>query len=132
MSDFLKRFLKGNSHPAPDFSMKIFHEKFPHAINTEWIAKNGGYEAVFYIDTVEHIAEFTMYGELLSYKMFLPKEYLPGIIKTDLEERGEIMNVVLINNGNSIFYEAIIRVEKKIRKLIILTDMGRLMEERKL
>ncbi len=88
------------------------------------------YEAIFYKENLEHIAHFDLSGNLTEYKLFLPKEFLPEAIKSYLESKGEIMNVVLNNKGNCIEYEAIVRDKNLTRSLILLSDLGKILEEK--
>ena len=40
------------------------------------------------------------------------------------------MTVVMVNQGNKILYEAIIRVDKKLRKLVVLSSLGKIVDEK--
>ncbi|NJO92819.1 MAG: hypothetical protein HC831_30515, partial [Chloroflexia bacterium] len=97
-----------------------------------WFDRSTFFEAIFYKDQMEYIADFSQTGELIEYKMHLPVEYLPEAIKTQLESTGEIMNTLLKNKGNSIEYEAIVRDSRQLRYLIRITNLGKVIEERQL
>lgn len=132
MEDFLKNVIEGNSITPPKVCLHSFNHNFNNAINVDWFDRKTYFEAVFYKDNLEHIATFDISGNLIAYKLFLPQEFLPEAIKSYLESKGEIMNIVLNNKGNRIEYEAIVRDANLIRYLILLTDLGKLIEEKKL
>ena len=130
MDSFVDRLIRGGDIPEPEFLSKIFRKKFKRAVHVEWSQHHHMYEAIFYIDQIEYIAIFNEDGELVEYKMFLPVEHLPGSVRKCIEEKGEIMTVVMVNQGNKILYEAIIRVDKKLRKLVVLSSLGKIVDEK--
>ena len=132
MHDFLKNLVNGNTFDPPEICTNSFNEKFEGAVNIEWFDRSTYYETIFYKDQIEYIAIFGLEGELQEYKMFLPLAFLPEAIKRCLEERGEIMNVVFVNKGNTVIYEAILRDTELNRFLLLLTDMGKVIHERSL
>ncbi|MCB2208777.1 MAG: hypothetical protein KQH67_10855 [Bacteroidetes bacterium] len=132
MENLAKKILISETIQPPDSCLQQFDENFPGAINIDWFKKEHYYEAIFYQDDIEHIAHYSKEGILESYKMFMPAKFLPESIKTKLEHKGEIMNVVLINKGNSINYEVIIRNQNLCRYLILLTDLGKVISEMQL
>jgi hypothetical protein len=109
MTKYLKKMMEGNNIRPPGLCLESFHSSFRNAINAEWSQSEGGYESVFYEDGLEHIARFDASGLLLEYKMFLPENLLPEKIREQLVGRGEVMHAVLINKGNLIEYDVIIR-----------------------
>jgi len=130
MEDFLKNVIEGNNITPPKVCLKAFNHNFSDAINVDWFNRESYYEAIFYKENLEHIAHFDLSGNLTEYKLFLPKEFLPEAIKSYLESKGEIMNAVLNNKGNCIEYEAIVRDKNLTRSLILLSDLGKILEER--
>jgi hypothetical protein len=132
VENFAKKILVGESIHPPDSCLQQFNENFRGAINVDWFEKDDHYEAIFYKDNIEHIAYYNSKGSLESYKMFLPTKFLPESIKTKLEHKGEIMNVVMINKGNSINYEIIIRDKNLHRYLFLVTGLGKIISEIKL
>lgn len=130
MEQLLENLINENRFTPPDHCLKVFNDQFRGAVRTEWIEKANGYEAVFYKDNLEHIALYRPDGKLIEYKRSLSPEYLPDAIKTSLKGQGEIMNAVLVNKGNSIEYEIIIRDKTRIRNLVLFSDQGRVIEER--
>lgn len=132
MKEFLGNIIGPVGITPPDSCLKAFNEQFSNALRTEWSLKGRNYEAIFYRDNLEHIALYHSDGELLEYKMSLPPDYLPEAIKGELEEMGEIMNSVLINKGNGVEYEIILRDKSLARHLVMLTGVGRIIERRQL
>lgn len=132
MDDFLKKIIKGNGTIPPTACKLAFNELFHNASNVEWCIKDNNYEAVFYKESLEHIALFDLSGNLIEYRKFVPVPLLPHEIKTFIESKGEIMNAVLKNKRNSIEYEVIFRNNQHKRYLILLTDTGEVIEEKEL
>ncbi|HAF29454.1 MAG TPA: hypothetical protein DCG75_10445 [Bacteroidales bacterium] len=132
MNNFVKRVIEGNGITPPIICLNAFNSNFNDTINVEWFDRADHFEAIFYKDNLEHIAIFDLSGSLVEYKLFLPVEFLPEAIKTYLESKGEIMNSVLINKGNTIEYEVIVRDANFTRYLILLSDLGKVIEEKKL
>lgn len=130
MEPFIDGIINGAGIPEPEFLVRTFRKNFKKAVQVDWYHFEDRYEAIFYIDQIEYIAVFSHEGVLMEYKMFLPVEHLPASIKAGMEEKGEIMNAVLINQGNRIIYEAIIRVNKKLRKLVVLSSFGNIIDEK--
>lgn len=107
-----------NPPPRIEQSLK---ENFADAINIDWIMREGRFEAIFYKDNIEHLALFSIVGQLLEYKMNLSEDFLPLPVKSALPPGCEIMNVVLNNHGNSISYEVIYR-DKELRRYVMVMD----------
>ncbi len=129
MENLAKKILASDTIQPPACCLQLFHENFNDAKNVDWFERNDHFEAIFYNNDIEHIAYYNKNGTLELYKMFLPAKFLPESIKSTLERKGEIMNVVLINKGNSINYEAIIRHKNLNRHLILVTDLGKVISE---
>jgi len=62
--------------------------------------------------------------------MFLPEGFLPENIKATVAGKGELMNAVMINRGNSITYEIIFRDENLVRSVMMLDEKGAILEEK--
>jgi hypothetical protein len=124
MKGFLKKIIEGSRIAPPEACLQAFSDNFAEAVNVEWFRKADHYEAIFYMQHLEHIALFSFNGVLLEYKRNLPPEYLPDPIREVVRAKGEIMNAVLINKGNMLEYEFILRDRKLKRYLMLLTDMG--------
>jgi len=112
--------------------LRTFNQNFEDAINVEWFEKENNYEAIFYLNNLEHIALFTLTGFLEEYRLNIPANYLPGHINNMVSSRGEIMSSVMRNKGNKVEYEVIVRDKELNRHLITLSDMGKAIEEKKL
>jgi hypothetical protein len=132
MSEFLKRVIGSTGFQPPRPCLNSFLREFGDAVRTDWSVRDTYYEAIFYKDSLEHIACYDSEGILLEYRMFLPREYLPSCILDQLADRGEVMNSVLINQGNSIQYEVIIRDQEEKRYLLLYSGTGRVLEESRL
>jgi hypothetical protein len=124
MEKFFTSLIKGLSAMPPEEISRSLYANFPEALNIEWYKKEDVYETIFYKDSIEYIALFDNQGVLLEYKMNLPHVFMPEKIKTELEKIGEIMNVVLINKGNCITYEVILRDTELKRSLLLLNEWG--------
>ncbi len=129
MEDFILNVLKGKNDTPPLIVSEALSNNFENSQNIEWHRHEQGYEAVFYKDNLEYIAIFSSNGKLLTYKIYLTAEHLPELIKLFLQSKGEIMNVVLINKGNTIEYETIVRDSNLVRYQIQLTDLGKVICE---
>ena len=108
---FLNIF-KSQKKSIPDSVKSMFSTKFPDAKNTEWEKKKAIYEAIFYLNDIEHIARFSEKGVLEEYRKNLWPDELPENIKIAGAAFGEIMNGIIIYRGEEILYEVIIRNEK--------------------
>ncbi|GAB1454387.1 hypothetical protein MASR2M47_44430 [Draconibacterium sp.] len=108
---FLNIF-KSQKKSIPDKVKSLFADKFPDAKNIEWEKKVAVYEAIFYLNDIEHIARFSENGLLVEYRKNLWPDELPENIKTTGSTFGETMNGIIIYRGEEILYELIIRDEK--------------------
>ena len=132
MNDLLKKIIEANNFTPPHTYIEALHKNFEGAINIDWYNKTNYIEAIFYKDNIEHIAMFDADSILIEYKQNLTEGYLPEIIKSLLISKGEIMNTVLKNKGNTIEYEVIIRDIDLNRFLITLNEIGKIIEEKTL
>jgi hypothetical protein len=119
---------KSNSKQIPGGVKKQLAKSFPKAKNIDWEIKNDICEAIFYLNDVEHIAKFTKEGTLLEYKKNLWLYELPEQINKTGDTFGEIMNGIVINRNNVLFYELIIRDSKLDRYVYLFDDKGTLKE----
>ena len=132
MDDFLKKVVGGNGVSPSDVCLHAFNENFANAINVEWSKRGSCYEAIFYKNGLEHIAVFDLLGNLMEYRLNLPADFLPTAIRNIVASKGEIMNSVLKNWGNMLEYEVIVRDKDLNRYLITFSDIGSIIDERKL
>jgi hypothetical protein len=103
---------KSQKKAIPDSVKSMFADKFPDAKNTEWEKKKKVYEAIFYLNDIEHIARFSENGTLEEYRKNLWPDELPENIKSSSTPFGEIMNAIIIYRGEEMLYEVIIRNAK--------------------
>lgn len=130
MKEFLKKVILGNGISPPEICLQSFIQNFENALNVEWHKKHNYFEVLFYRNNLEHIAHFSLNGFLTEYIQKVPFEFLPEAIKDIALEKGEIMNVVMKNKGNTIEYELILRDKAKNRTLLVVSDMGELVEQK--
>ena len=128
---FIKIF---RSQPAniPDIVKAGLTRFFPEAKNIEWEHKKNIYEAIFYLNDIEHIARLSNDGELTEYKKNIWVDDLPRTIVERCSEEGEIMNVIAICKGNDQFFEVIIRDTRLKRKLLLFNQSAELVSSQKL
>lgn len=124
---FLNIF-KSQMKSIPNSVKSLFAEKFPEAKNTEWEKKQTVYEAIFYLNDIEHIARFSEKGLLIEYRKNLWPDELPENIKTTGASFGEIMNGIIIYRGEEICYEVIIRDEKLDRFEYLIDENGKVLQ----
>jgi hypothetical protein len=130
MMSFFSKIFKGSVFTPPENIHISFNERFSDVIDVEWSKTGDNFEAIFYKENIECIAIFGSEGFLLEHKMFLSEGYLPEKIKEILHGKGEIMNVVLINQGNAVRYEIIYRDTELTRYVIVFDITGTILEER--
>ncbi len=132
MEDFVRKVIEGDGCTPPTTCTVAFNNKFSNALNVDWYSRGEYYEAVFYKNNLEHVAVFTQSGVLSEYKLLLPEGYLPGKIIDFLKEKGEIMNAVLRNKGNSLEYEVIVMNSEMKRMMIVFSEQGKVLNSREL
>ena len=132
MDDFLRNMLERGDIQPPQACNQLFIERFPGAVNLEWFEVGPNYEVHFHKDEIEHIALFTSEGKLIRFSTQLEKELLPSRIKMNLENDWEIMNSIIINEGNLITYEIIVRNQDLERYLLNVNYLGEIIEKERL
>lgn len=132
MDDFLRKVVEGIGISPPENCQQSFKQIFEDAIHVEWFKRESHYEAVFYRNNLEHIALFSFGGVFEEYRLNIPSDHLPVLIKKLVSSKGEIMNSVLRNKGNMLEYEVIVRDAEFARSLISVSDNGSILEERAL
>lgn len=123
---------KSQKKSIPDSVKSLFAEKFPDSKNTEWEQKGAVYEAIFYLNDIEHIARFSAKGILEEYRKNQWPDELPENIKTTGASFGEIMNAITIYRGYDILFELIIRDEKLDRFEYLFKNDGEVIKSEKL
>jgi hypothetical protein len=132
MKEFIREVFNKNRRCPSDACLTAFNIHFGDAINVEWFDKGKSYEAIFYKNDIEYIALFDLSGSLLEYRQNLTFDYMPEKIRSIVDSKGELMNFVLRNKRNHIDYEIIYRDMDLNRFMLIITDSGKIFQEKKL
>jgi hypothetical protein len=134
MDDFVMKIMKGRSVEPPSSVEKSFCMFFSSAVNIEWyVVRETKYEAIFYLENIEHIAHFDEKGELIDYRVNLVISELPEKLIKSFKNRGEIMNVVAIYKEQQIRkYEVIVRDESLKRTLVLIDKDFKILKETEL
>jgi hypothetical protein len=132
MKNILSKFFKFSSVSLPEKVKESFFDKFGDSLNIEWLKTDDFYEAIFYLEDIEHIAHFDPSGKLLNLKRNLPIHSTPEHIKEKAAKHGELMNVIEISEQEIVGYELIIRDEELIRFSLLLNEKGGLIQKSKL
>lgn len=122
------KIFQSQSKQIPGTVKKQLEKSFPGSKNIDWEIKNDIFEAIFYMNDVEHIAKFAKEGNLLEFKKNLWLNELPVSVKNNGDTFGEIMNGIVINRNNVLFYELIIRDIKLDRYVYLFDENGKLLE----
>jgi hypothetical protein len=132
MKNIFSKIFKFSNVSLPEAVENSFFEKFGESINIEWLHSDDFYEAIFYLDEIEHIAHFDSSGKLLNLKKNLSVQSAPEHIKQKALQHGEIMNVIEIREDEIVGYELIVRDEALIRFSLLLNEKGGLIQKSKL
>jgi hypothetical protein len=132
MKNILTKIFKFATVSIPVAVKDSFFEKFGDSINVEWLNSDDFFEAIFYLDEIEHIAHFDSTGKLLNLKKNLPILSTPEHIKIKGEQHGELMNVIEIREDEIVGYELIVRDEALIRFSLLMNEKGGLIHKSKL
>lgn len=128
----LAKILSGKPKSIPEKVIAKLNNHFPNAINIDWEKKETGYEAIFYLQDTEHIAQFSESGNLKTYKRNLWPNELPTSIAEICKQHGEIMNAIAIFYDKGQFYEIIVRDKNFNRTLLLFGKDAVLVEKRKI
>lgn len=132
MKNPFAKIFKNTSKAIPEKVLTELNHHFPNAVNVEWEIKKENFEAIFYLENVEHIAYISADGKLVEYKRNLWPNELPRKINEECEQLGEIMNAILILRENKQFFEVIVRDSKLKRKLFLFDESVTLVSSYKL
>lgn len=131
--NFLTKILAGaKASGMPKAVKQAFAKTFNSPLNTEWNQAGDDWEAIFYVDEMEHLARFEATGELLSLKINLPLGQLPDNIKKAVQNEGELMNAIVIKRQQKLMYQLIVRNQKLERFFLLLNSEGEVLEKEKL
>lgn len=127
MKNPFKNIFTSQSHSVPEKVKKHLYHFFPGAVNVEW-GKNGeDYEAIFYMDEMEHIVKITAKDGVCQIKKNLKFADLMKKIRDMAATYGEVMNVISIFSDRKITYEIIVRDENLKRSMVLLNSEGQLL-----
>ncbi|HKJ43454.1 MAG TPA: hypothetical protein VKA27_15260 [Sunxiuqinia sp.] len=101
-------------------------------MNIDWSTNGESYEAIFYLNELEHIARIKNDGLLESLKINLPLNKLPLAIHKQVDQLGEVMSAIAIYRENMINYELIVRDHQLNRYFLLLDENGKVIEKEKL
>lgn len=132
MKNIFSKLFKFTTINVPQPVRESFLKQFGDSINVEWIQSDDFFEAIFYLNEMEHIAHYDQFGKLLNLKTNLPIHEIPEHIKKKGLEHGEIMNVIEIREEEIVGYELIVRDEALIRFSLLLNENGGLIHKSKL
>ena len=99
----LIKIFKSPPKSVPEAIQKVLLSHFPGAINIDWEQKKVSYEAIFYMNDIEHIARFSHEGILKEYKKNLWPSELPKEIADECNKLGQIMNAIVILRKETLF-----------------------------
>lgn len=132
MKNIISKIFKFTNVSLPIAVKDSFFKKFGDSINVEWLHSDDFYEAIFYLEEIEHIAHFDSVGKLLNLKKNLSIQATPEHIKRKADEHGELMNVIEIREDEIVGYELIVRDQTLIRFSLLLNEKGGLIHKSKL
>lgn len=132
MKNIFSKLFKFTNVNLPPPVKHAYSEKFGDSINVEWLQIDDFYEAIFYLEDMEHIARFDANGKILNVKRNLPIHTIPDAIKEKASLHGELMNVIEISEDVVVAYELIVRDETLIRYSLLLNEKGGLIHKSKL
>lgn len=132
MKNTLKKLFITPFKTIPERIKSELLSHFPHALNIEWEKRKDVFEAIFYVDEVEHIAKISETNGLLEYKKNLRIDELPSNISEECRNAGEIMNAIANFIDSKLFYEIIVRDKEFNRTLLLLNQDGKLLKSNKI
>ena len=118
--------LTGNNPVIPPAKVtQDFESRFVDALNIEWTLRDDYYEAIFYCEAREHIACYSKTGGIINHKINISPPVLPDKIRSTIDSRHEVMNVVEIYSASGIVsYEIIARDNNLMRFLFNIDSEG--------
>lgn len=132
MQNILSKIFHTNNNKPVNAILKSFIAHFGRPINVEWHKEKENFEALFYIEDIEHIALFSPDGRVLETKRnLLLSSAKPEIAKQALIV-GEMMNLIEIERYGKLFYEIIARDLYLDRYYILLDNDGNVLDKWKL
>lgn len=132
MNHILNKVFHFSNVTLPPVIKKSFFEKFGESLNVEWLQTDDFYEAIFYLEDIEHIASFDSFGKILYLKKNLSIHSTPQHIAEKASKHGELMNAIEIYENEIVGYELIVRDNMLIRFSLLLNEKGGLIHKSKL
>lgn len=131
--NFLAKILAGTKVSGiPKAAKQTLANTFNSPLNTEWNQAGDDWEAIFYVDEMEHLARFHSDGKLLSLKINLPLTQVPDNVKNAVQNQGELMNAIVIKRKQTLMYQLIVRNKQLERFFVLLNSEGEVLEKEKL
>jgi hypothetical protein len=132
MQNILSKIFHTNKTKPAKAILKSFIAHFGHSINVEWHNEKENFEALFYIEDMEHIALFSPEGHMLEKKRNLLLSSAKPEIAIQTQNVGEMMNLIEIERDGMIYFEIIARDLYLDRYYILLDYNGNVLDKRKL
>jgi hypothetical protein len=132
MKNIFSKLFKFTNVNLPPPVRSAFAEKFGESMNVEWLQIDDFFEAIFYLEDMEHIARFDTTGQILNVKRNLSIHDIPSHIREKAIQHGELMNVIEISEEQIVAYELIVRDETLTRFSMLLNEKGGLIHKSKL
>lgn len=133
VKNFFQKILSGNKViPVPATVKTSFSKQFVEPLNIEWHKTGEQFEAVFYMDDLEHIARYKADGEMTCLKINLPLDGLPETVRAAAQGHGELMNAISILCDEKQKYEVIVRDKDLNRYFLLIRTNGEVAEKEKL
>ena len=128
MKRLIKNLFQRKSLKLPKGVIKGFNDHFRTSINVEWSKMGKIYEVLFYDRQTEKIARYDKKGNILEVRTNIAPDLLPGNIRPVAETKGEIMNSIIINKTDSLFYEVIVRENPLKRIMLLMNEKAEILE----
>jgi hypothetical protein len=132
MQNILSKIFNSNKTKPPKSILHSFEKIFGHSINVEWHKESENFEALFYIDEMEHIALFTPDGHIVVQKINLLLTSAPLPVAAQAKNIGEMMNLIKMVRNGTVNFEVIARDLYLDRYYLLLDEDGQILEKRKL
>ncbi len=133
MDDLIKRIFANEGPEPPETVINSLKNSFgEEVLNLEWSYKDSMYEALFYVNMKEHLARFLSNGELLDYRINLPREDWPVQVKMKAGTKGEVMNIVEVHANSRYYFDIIVRDKDLNRSELTMEPEGTFITQRKL
>jgi hypothetical protein len=132
MQNILSKIFHSNKTKPANAILKSFIAHFGNPINVEWHKEKENFEALFYIEDMEHIALFSPDGQVLEKKRNLLLSSAKSEIAIQAQSVGEMMNLIEIERNGILFYEIIARDLYLDRFYILLDKEGNVLDKKKL